>query len=81
MPTMSVILASTLANMLAGAVALHGEAGAWDEVALIALGLLMLAVLAYVVWRSRGFEPELDQPAADQPVDPKAAADNGGQNG
>jgi len=37
--------------------ALHGEAGALDEIALIIVGLLVLGTVVYAIWRSRDLEP------------------------
>lgn len=43
----------------------HGQAGVWDEIILLAFGLLLMAVFLFVWWRSRGLEPELEQSAQD----------------
>lgn len=58
------------AKVLLAGYALHGEAGALDEIALIVIGLLVLAVFVYAVWRSRDLEPIYEEEA-----DPDAAAD------
>lgn len=51
--------------MLLSALALHGEVGAADEIALVVLGLLMVGVFVLVVVRSRKFKPELEEPGSD----------------
>jgi uncharacterized iron-regulated membrane protein len=53
------------AVFLTSSLALHGRAGAWDEIGLAAGGLLVLGALAYVIWRSRTFEPVLEEAPAD----------------
>ncbi|MDX1616087.1 MAG: hypothetical protein R3300_17380 [Candidatus Promineifilaceae bacterium] len=43
--------------LVSASYALHGEVGAVDEIALIVVGLLVLSIIVYAVWRSRDLEP------------------------
>ena len=39
-------------------VLLHGAAGSWDEILLIALAAAVVAVFAFLLLKGRAFEPE-----------------------